>query len=70
VIEMFRALQHRIDRIENRCPSGPLPLEDDAAETITRERRWFILARLRRMALADLGFGHSPSSRKDRHARL
>jgi serine O-acetyltransferase len=35
VIEMFRALQHRIDRIEDRCPSGPLPVEDDAAETIT-----------------------------------
>ena len=34
VVEMFRALQRRIDRIEERCPSGPLPPEDEAAETI------------------------------------
>jgi serine O-acetyltransferase len=34
VIEMFRALQRRIDRIEERCPSGPLPPEPDALDTI------------------------------------
>lgn len=34
VVEMFRALQRRIDRIEERCPGGPLPEEADAAETI------------------------------------
>jgi serine O-acetyltransferase len=37
VIEMFRALQRRIDRIEERCPSGPLPPEPDVLDAI-RER--------------------------------
>jgi serine O-acetyltransferase len=34
VVEMFRALQRRIDRIEERCPSGPLPREADAIDTL------------------------------------
>ncbi|MDR3685745.1 MAG: serine O-acetyltransferase [Coriobacteriia bacterium] len=34
VVEMFRALQRRIDRIEERCPSGPLPPEDKGDEVI------------------------------------
>jgi serine O-acetyltransferase len=37
VVEMFRALQRRIDRIEERCPSGPLPAEPDALETILEQ---------------------------------
>ena len=34
VVEMFRALQRRIDRIEQRCPSGPLPPDAEAPESI------------------------------------
>jgi serine O-acetyltransferase len=34
VVEMFRALQRRIDRIEERCPSGPLPREVDDIEAL------------------------------------
>jgi len=34
VVEMFRALQRRIDRIEERCPSGPLPADEPGAEMI------------------------------------
>jgi serine O-acetyltransferase len=34
VVEMFRALQRRIDRIEERCPSGPLPAEAGDSEKI------------------------------------
>lgn len=37
VVEMFRALQRRIDRIEHRCPSGPLPPDEDAPESILDE---------------------------------
>ena len=34
IVEMFRALQRRIDRIEERCPSGPLPPDEHDDETI------------------------------------
>lgn len=37
VVEMFRALQRRIDRIEERCPSGPLPPDDDPNADIITE---------------------------------
>ena len=37
VVEMFRALQRRIDRIEERCPSGPLPHEADALDAILEQ---------------------------------
>ena len=37
VVEMFRALQRRIDRIEERCPSGPLPHEPDALDAILEQ---------------------------------
>ena len=37
VVEMFRALQRRIDRIEERCPSGPLTAEPDADEIILEQ---------------------------------
>jgi serine O-acetyltransferase len=37
VVEMFRALQRRIDRIEERCPSGPLPEEPDETEKILEQ---------------------------------
>jgi serine O-acetyltransferase len=34
VVEMFRALQRRMDRIEERCPAGPLPDEGDSIEDV------------------------------------
>ena len=34
VVEMFRALQRQIDRIEDRCPAGPLSHEVSEAESI------------------------------------
>jgi hypothetical protein len=37
VVEMFRALQRRIDRIEGHCPSGPFPAEPDDPEAIVEE---------------------------------
>ena len=37
VVEMFRALQRRIDRIEERCPGGPLPHEADALDAILEQ---------------------------------
>ncbi len=35
VVQMFRALQRRIDRIEECCPGGALPPEEEAPESIT-----------------------------------